>query len=970
MEYYDGPGGATEQQTVFGTTTSLGLPDIGGQPAHVMGFPAALQTMGYVIRPGMAPNGGGAWVNQYTLVFDLLYPPASSGGWRALIQIDDPVGNANDADLFINPTGGIGISSQYQGAVQTNTWHRLAFAFDLAASAGPTLRKYIDGTLVNQQTLAAGVDGRWALNPVGGMFGDTALLFTDDNGSVQAGYVSSIQVHDEALPAGYIQALGAPTTDGIATNVVIPVTIASRKPSATATNVAPGSGIEVVLVDGSTPLNTSTIVVKVNSQTLTRTVSSAAGQHTIRAALPTLNPRSTNTLTVEFTDPGLGAVSYSSGFRMAAYVLDAEVEQVLTNRIAAYWKMDDGLSNAAATLMVDSVGVNHSIITAGLADYWLSPPPASKFGGALHVDGDNVYAIIQPSTSLDIGTNALTVSLWVKLEQLPSQLPGSYGSIYDSQSDQYVIYADKGNKEIRFKVTTSNGPARPGIPESKLKLGEWLHIVGLYDGKARATCGEARVYLDGELMDVHVGSDSAPGTLLTGNVNSGQLAGIGRAGTPAGNSYVGAIDDVAIWSQALTVDAIGYLSSGHPVPIAEPDPLTIVQHPQDVTAILGTRATFEVVRSGGTPPVTIQWKHAGTNIDGATSSRLYVRVEPETAGPYTAVVRDANRSIESDPGVLTVVSLPADPAESLLLGLKAHWPLDDGANNPDSPVIHDAVGGNDGDLFGGSAAVWLTEPQARFDGALQLDGTNVYAVVTNWPALDVGQNQVTISLWAWLRQLPADLPGSYGSIYDSTSDNYVVYLDKGNLELRFKVSASDGAARPGIPESDLVLNQWIHVVGVYDGNASSTAGEARIYLNGVLKDTETGNNNGGSGLTGTVTTGQVAGIGRQPDGTSFFYGAEDDIGVWNRALTADEISYLAAGHQIPATAAPLNISAVSLESGQVVVSWTGGAGPYQLQRRASLTSGNWENVGGTTSGMTASDTATAPAMFYRVIKAQ
>ena len=138
----------------------------------------------------------------------------------------------------------------------------------------------------------------------------------------------------------------------------------------------------------------------------------------------------------------------------------------------------------------------------------------------------------------------------------------------------------------------------------------------------------------------------------------------------------------------------------------------------------------------------------------------------------------------------------------------------------------------------------------------------------------------------------------------------------------------------------------------------------------MLKDTEAGNNNGGSGLTGTVTTGQVAGIGRQPDGTAFFYGAEDDIGVWNRALTAAEISYLAAGHQIPATAAPLNISAVSLESGQIVVRWTGGVGPYQLQRRASLTSGNWENVGGTTAGMTASDTATAQVMFYRVIKAQ
>ena len=914
LEYLDGPGGATEQQTVFGTTTSLGIPDIGGQPAHVMGFPAALQTMGYVMHSGMAANGGGSFVNQYTLIFDLLYPPASSGGWRALIQIDDP-SNANDADLFINNLGGIGISSQYQGKVQTNTWHRLAFAFDLAASAGPTLNKYIDGVLVNQQILGAGVDGRWALTPVGGPFNDIALLFTDDTGAVQSGYVSSIQIHDQTLSAGYIQALGAPTTDGIPTNVVVPVTVVSQKPSANAMNVAPGSGIEVVLADGSTPLNTSTIVVKVNDQTLARTVTSSAGQHTVSATLPSLDPRSANTLTVEFTDPGLGVVSKQTAFRMAAYVLDGELEQGLTNHIAAYWKLDEGLANPAATLMVDSVGENHSPITAGLPGYWLGAGD-SKFGGALHVDGDNVYVVIQPSASLDIGTNAVSLSLWVKLEQLPSQLPGNYGSIYDSQGDQYVIYMDKANREIRFKVTTANGAARPGIPESKLKLGEWIHIVGWYDGKAQAACGEARIYLNGELVDVHVGRDDAVGTGLSGNVASGQLAGIGRAGDTAGNSYVGAVDDVAIWKQALTVDAIGYLSSGHPVPagIADPDPLMIVEHPQNVTALPGTRATFEVVRSGGTPPVFYQWKHSGTNIDGATSARLQVVAKPETAGPYTVVVRDAIRSLESNPGVLTLASLPANPVESLLWGMNAHWRLDDGLSNPDTLVIADAAGGSDGNLFGGSAAAWWAEPQARFGGALQVDGTNVYAIVTNWPALDIKQNQVTISLWAWLRQLPADLPGSFGSLYDSTSDNYILYLDRGNNELRFKVTASDGAARPGIPASDLVLNQWVHVVGVYDGNASSGAGEARIYLNGVLKDTEIGNNNGGTGLTGTVLPGQVAGIGRQPDGTAFFHGAVDDITIWNRALTEDEISYLAAGHEVPVAAVPRVIYANDFEA--------------------------------------------------------
>ncbi len=76
------------------------------------------------------------------------------------------------------------------------------------------------------------------------------------------------------------------------------------------------------------------------------------------------------------------------------------------------------------------------------------------------------------------------------------------------------------------------------------------------------------------------------------------------------------------------------------------------------------------------------------------------------------------------------------------------------------------------------------------------------------------------------------------------TDNYVLYEDRGNDQLRFKCTTSDGAARPGIDAIDLVPYEWIHVVGVYDG------AEARVYLNGEKK--------GVLPLTGTVNPGQKA----------------------------------------------------------------------------------------------------------------
>ncbi len=116
--------------------------------------------------------------------------------------------------------------------------------------------------------------------------------------------------------------------------------------------------------------------------------------------------------------------------------------------------------------------------------------------------------------------------------------------------------------------------------------------------------------------------------------------------------------------------------------------------------------------------------------------------------------------------------------------------------------------------------------------------------------------------------------------------------------------------------------------------------------------------------------GQVAGLGRNgADAANFFTGTLDDIGVWNRALTEAEITYLASGQPIPSAGAPLTISQVTPEAGQIVLRWSGGQGPYQLQRRADLTTGSWENVGGTTTGTSASDAMEAKVMFYRVVEA-
>ena len=515
LQYFDGPGGPTEQQTVFGTTATLGLPDIGGQPVHVMGFPRSLPQIGYLMRPNMQPNGGGEFVNQYTLIFDLLFPAASANGWRALIQIDDP-SNANDADLFINPAGGIGISGAYQGVVQINTWQRIALAVDLAAPGGPQLRKYIDGQFVGQQVLGAGVDGRWALGPVGGFFGETALLFTDNNAdgsSVQPGFVSSIQVHDVALSSAYLAGLGAPKTDGIPAEVAVPVLIASRHPTPGAVNVAPGTALEVVLAKGSEPFDTGSITLSLNGQPLSPAITIDNENTTVWVALPALAARSTNTVRLRWNDPAQGGeVSAEWTFRMAAYNLDAPLASSFPQGLTASWRLDEGLTNTAATTLLATASDTHGTPTAPSPEAAWMDSTQARFGGALWVNGQDIFGRIPASDTLDINTNRVTLSLWVKLEQLPSDIAESFGGIYDSVEDSYAIYLDKTAGELRFKVTDANGQAaRPGIPQNQLKTGEWLHVITVYDGQASSGAGEARIYPNGELADTHIGGDAERG---------------------------------------------------------------------------------------------------------------------------------------------------------------------------------------------------------------------------------------------------------------------------------------------------------------------------------------------------------------------------------------------------------------------------------------------------------------------------
>ena len=222
---------------------------------------------------------------------------------------------------------------------------------------------------------------------------------------------------------------------------------------------------------------------------------------------------------------------------------------------------------------------------------------------------------------------------------------------------------------------------------------------------------------------------------------------------------------------------------------------------------------------------------------------------------------DTPNTMVTDTTVFLYFSLPESAA--------AFYTLDSlYFTDPNNIVVDKSGNGNNGTARNG---IFSTE--GILGNGLGFDGVNDYIEIPASPSLNINGSAVSLSLWTKLPYKPSGLPGPYAPLYDSETDNYVLYGDRGNNELRFKVTTSGGAERPGIPDADIIPDEWIHVAGVYDGS------HAMIYLNGELKDSHP--------LTGTVNTGQVATMGKT--GSTYFQGSIDQVEVYGRALSEAEI---------------------------------------------------------------------------------
>jgi hypothetical protein len=151
---------------------------------------------------GIGANGGGSYVNEYTVAIDYIQTSDGNGGYNSLFQTSWS-GTANDGDLWMYGTSrasstiGSGDLGYSTSTFDASTWHRIVWSVD----NGSFFRVYVDGTLYLD---AAGqsVDGRYALEL------DRFHLFADNSWEDAWGMIGTAAVWGRALTTDEVAGMG------------------------------------------------------------------------------------------------------------------------------------------------------------------------------------------------------------------------------------------------------------------------------------------------------------------------------------------------------------------------------------------------------------------------------------------------------------------------------------------------------------------------------------------------------------------------------------------------------------------------------------------------------------------------------------------------------------------------------------------------------------------------------------------
>jgi hypothetical protein len=650
------------------------------------------------------------------------------------------------------------------------------------------------------------------------------------------------------------QAVGVLATDGVVEVVPQPPLLASPANSATEVGVSP-----TLFWNASGGANSYQAQVSTSSAFST-TIFNQSGITGTSASLSGLANNTTYYWRVRAANAA-GNSAWSSVWSFTTVPVSSG------NPLVAHWQMDEG---SGATLVDASEYRNAAAISGSPA--WVT----GVIGQALRFNGSNQYATAPDHNSLDL-SNSLTIAAWIRPERVATQYLIKKAA--QNETDGYELsLASTGNVFFRFNQSSSGNTYRVNSIASYPSNGStWMHVAVTYNGSS------IKIYIDG----VENASKSFPSPPPIG-INELNLT-IG-AEDNGFRGLLGAMDDVRIYNTALSASQISQLAAVDSGPVLASVPVLSSPSNQSTGASLTQAISWAASNGANSYQAQVSTSSAfsttifnQSSITG-TSASLSGLANNTT---YYWRVRAANAAGNSAwSSVWSFTTVPGSSGNPLV----AHWQMNEGSGT----TLVDASGyGNNGSTV--KSPTWVTGVSGL---ALSLNGRSQYATVNHSASLNITQ---AITLAAWIR------PNTTGTQYIikkaviGTVDGYELSLANNGLVF-FRVnqaSSSDTYRLNSVTPYPTNGTTWMHIAATFDGSVM------RIYINGELNNSRVFNPQ-----TSVNTNTLVLGIGAQSDGKSRFSGSIDEARVYNTALSASEVSALAAGSFTVA-----NISAGSFTEG-------------------------------------------------------
>ncbi len=545
-------------------------------------------------------------------------------------------------------------------------------------------------------------------------------------------------------------------------------------------------------------------------------------------------------------------------------------------------------------------------------------------GKALVLDGSGHVNLGQVD-AFDFLLGTGTVEAWVRADWTSN--PG-----YNP-----TIIADRDGGPVNWSIHMNAAKDIAGVWNGSTYLPQptpgtgtaWHHLAVVFDYDLNQGVPIMTLYWDGQ----------PAGTAQQGlGVSSDAPTELGSASVAGQERWIGALDEVAFYSEALSAAAI----QTHFAAFVAGDPPVITSQPVGGSFIVGDAVTLSTGALGVN--VSYQWYKDGSPIAGETSATLsFAAIAAGDAGTYRVRATNVSGSVDSDNAVVRVIvpdlagyktAVQAEPS------LVSYYTFD-GANADDSKSSHN------GSLQGDAG---FTPGVGRgADQALLLGGAG-WVNLDQVEAFDFLDGSGTVE--AWIRADWTASPGYNPAIFADRNGNPV------NWSVHLEAGKSAGGLWNGSTYQPLPLagtgTRWHHLAAVFDrtgGNSTFT-----LYWDGSPVSTTL------QGLGSAPESPTELGS-SSPDGQEEWIGALDEVAFYSDPLPAATVL----SHYQALLGGPTELPAIqfSLTGKQLTLSWPAGVVGFTLESATALPAAAWSPVSGVVNNQVTVDVS-AGTLFYRL----